>query len=70
MRELAPECAFMNEHNQIPIHISITQKCIHSYMHKTNRAIFDISPWHADTNKASSLTPHNIVFFPETPQGY
>lgn len=30
MRELAPECAFMNEHNQIPIHISIAQK---AYIH-------------------------------------
>lgn len=30
MRDLASECAFMNEHNQIPIHISITQK---AYIH-------------------------------------
>lgn len=30
MRELAPECVFMNEHNQIPIHISMTQK---AYIH-------------------------------------
>lgn len=30
MRELASQSAFMNEHNQIPIHISITKKaCIH-----------------------------------------
>lgn len=68
MRELASECAFMNEHNQIPIHISITQKAyIHICIKLTG---LPLTSHHAVTNKASFLTPHNTISYPETPQGY